>query len=460
MQMMNAKQFALTLISLTVVFIVFSSSVFYNSIEGPLAAACLILLVLVSKDILTYAREVKMIFFIHLLFACSVLSTGISLYTRQQVSLTEAISDASSIVMVSFLGLVVYAAFQNSIVRKYLNFLILLFSIALFIYCLCHHGNRVTDFQNRYVLNVGLLLCILTLSVNIRQQLTTWKEIAFVTSLNSFSLYIVFSATQSRAMTISLGVAWFLIVLTKKTMLINKLSCIIGAIIFSFCIQNLTSFGTQNLHRYAALYALIESQVSPILQVDFKKPIISKSINDRNSTQITTLGDGVDVSQINSEKQTSTVKPNMRRLESEEMIVKDMSEKTDRSIGPRYAMLVLGLKSIKEASLIGHGNLAESSLLRDNFRGAHPHVHNQYLSLLLAGGILHLLVGFLFIIAPFHMLHDTTRKTHYREILPLCAFLFCVLFFESLLQLSGWRNLLIIYSYVIAGLLHVKPDLR
>ena len=67
MNITDVRQFAIMLVSLVIVLVVLASSVFYNSIEGPLVAACLILLLLVNKDILTYAREVKIIFFIHLL---------------------------------------------------------------------------------------------------------------------------------------------------------------------------------------------------------------------------------------------------------------------------------------------------------------------------------------------------------------------------------------------------------
>ena len=49
--------------------------------------------------------------------------TGMNFYTRQQASLTEAISDASSIVMVSILGLVITQHSEIKILR-YQNALI------------------------------------------------------------------------------------------------------------------------------------------------------------------------------------------------------------------------------------------------------------------------------------------------------------------------------------------------
>ena len=457
MQMMNAKQFALTLISLTVVFIVFSSSIFYNSIEGPLVVACFILLVLVNKDILTYAREVKLIFFIHLLFACSVLTTGIRFYTRQQVSLTEAISDASSIVMVSILGLIVYVAFQNMIVRRFLSYLVLLFAAGLLIYCAGHGEGRVYDTQGRYVLNVGLLLCLLSLYILADNHKTSPKTLFLIIFSSSAALYVAFIAIQSRAMSIALCLSWLVALFSFRQKNTFSFVYLISPVVIIIGLQSFSTFGEANLQRYTSLLGLIQATSEREESI----------LHDTSLRQSAGQPAGMNTSDVKP-NDVSTIVPapdvssNMNSQSHEQIVVRDDVIKeiimtSDNSLGNRYKMLVVGFSYFNTARLFGLGNMGEADIIKYQFNSDHPHLHNQYLSLLISGGLVHLLIGGLFLAAPFI---SNNQKIKYRNTLPMISFMFCFLCFESLLQLTGWRNLLIIYSYAIAGLLHVKPDLR
>ena len=457
MNTLDAKQVAIAFMSVIIVLVVFASSVFYNSIEGPLVAACLILLVLVNKDILTYAREVKLIFFIHLLFAGSVLTTGISFYTRQQVSLTEAISDASSIVIVSFLGLFVYVAFRNVVVRRFLNYLVLLFAAGLLFYCVSYGEGRVYDIQGRYVLNVGLLLCLFSLYILANNQKTPAKNLFLIIFSSSAALYVAFIAIESRAMSIALCLSWLVALFTfrhKKTFsfvyLISPLAIILG-------LQSFSNFGEANLQRYTSLLGLIqatsEREESVLhdtsLQQSAGQPA-GMNTSDVKANDLSTIVPAQDVS-------SNTHIQSHDKIVVRDDVIKEIIMTSDSSLGNRYKMLVVGFSYFNTAWFFGHGNMGEADIMKYQFNSSNPHLHNQYLSFLISGGLVHLLIGGLFLAAPFI---SNNQKIKYRNILPMITFIFCFLCFESLLQLTGWRNLLIIYSYVIAALFHVKPDLR
>lgn len=460
MNTIDVKQVVIAFMSITVVIVVFASSVFYNSIEGPLVVVCLILLVLVNKDILMFAREVKMILLLHLLFACSVLTTGISFYTRQQVSLAEAISDASSIVMVSILGLIVYVAFRNVVVRRFLNYLILLFAAVLLIYCAGYAGGRVYDIQGRYVLNVGFLLCLFSLYILINNQKTSAKTSFLIIFSSSAALYVAFVSIESRAMSIALCLSWLVALFSLRHSITSRFAYLISPVVIILGLQNFTNFNDANLQRYIALLGLIQATSEREESV----------LNDTYLTQSAGQPAGIKISDIKVKDVSKTApaqdtSSNMNSEAHAKIVVRDdaieeIVLKSDYSLGSRYKMLVVGFSYFNTAVVFGHGNMGETDIMKNQFNSKHPHLHNQYLSLLISGGLVHLLLGGLFIAAPFISNNQKDWKTKYQNTLPIITFIYCFLCFESLLQLSGWRNLLIIYSYVIAGVLHVKPVLR
>ena len=449
MQMMNAKQFALTLMSLTVVFIVFSSSVFYNSTEGPLVAACLILLVLLNKDVLTYAREVKMIFFIHLLFACSVLTTGISFYTRQQVSLMEAISDASSIVMVSILGLVVYAAFRNQNIMRYQNALIILFAFVILCYCATKGAQRVHGYEGRYVLGIGLLLSLISLYKLSGATIKNWSDLLFLTTLNAVTLAVLFLYVESRALTIALCCAWGIGLLTLSTRTLYKLVLFVTPLILCISIQFTAKISLADLSRYSSLAKLFNVAVLDTSNVNTSK---AKNVNDgiNTTSREQTVDKPLDLSTvIHAPVGSSSATATSKEVSANKKVI---SKKTDGSLGTRYVMLLLGINEIKETWLFGQGNLSETQLVRGSIGKNHPHIHNQYLSHILAGGILHLMIGMSVMLAPLVIIREQFSCKNYVSTFPLAAFILLMFCTTSFLEIDGWRNLFIIYTYVIVAL--------
>ena len=453
MQMMNAKQFALTLMSLTVVFIVFSSSVFYNSIEGPLAAACLILLVLVNKDILTYAREVKMIFFIHLLFASSVLTTGISFYTRQQVSLTKAISDASSIILASFFGLVVYAAFRNQTIMRYRMIIVSLFAIGISAYCISYPGARVHDFDHKYIIGIGLPFTIISLTILVTYHPSSWRGVAPLVGLNTINLYVVFIAIESRAMTLALGSAWLIAVVVTLHKKSHKIALIFIPVIFCFATQFFESYGSASVKRYVSLYSLaLETSRSNFTNSNdqiTKERATAKGAPDP-SEPATTVEVAPKVSQKSSRSSPVTPSDQTKQVD---VLVDRVASATDGSIGTRFHMLIIGLSGARNVLALGKGNLFEKQLIDEKIGTHHPHLHNQYLSFLTAGGILHLVLGLMFICAPLINNAYSLSKATIIQTFPILSFVLVLFCFTSFLQIKGWQNLYIIYSFVLASYL-------
>ena len=449
MNTLDAKQVAIAFMSVIIVLVVFASSVFYNSIEGPLVAACFILLVLVNKDILTYAREVKLIFFIHLLFAGSVLTTGISFYTRQQASLTEAISDASSIVMVSILGLVVYAAFRNQTSMRYQNALIILFAFVILCYCATKGGQRVYGYEGRYVLGIGLLLGLISLYKLSGTRIKNWSDLLFLTTLNAVTLAVLFLYVESRALTISLCCAWGVGLFTLSTRTLYKLVLFVTPLIFCILIQFTAKTSLADLSRYESLTKLFNVAVLDNSNVNTSK---AKNVNDEINTtsRKQTVDKPLDVSTVNH----APVGSSRATVTSNEVSAnkKVISKKTDGSLGTRYVMLLFGMNEIKETWLFGQGNLGETQLVHGSIGKKHPHIHNQYLSYILAGGILHLMIGMSVMLAPLVIIREQFSFKNYVSTFPLASFILLMFCTTSFLEIDGWRNLFIIYTYVIVAL--------
>ena len=453
MNTIAAKEVAIAFMSVVIVLVVFASSVFYNSIEGPLVAACLILLVLLNKDILTHAKDVKIIFFINLLFACSVLSTGVNFYTRQHVSLAEAFSDASAIILVSVLGFFVYVAFRNPIIVRYRLMIVSLFAFGLLIYCITYPGARVYDFDHKYIIGIGLPFTIISLTILVTYHPSSWRGVAPLVGLNTINLYVVFIAIESRAMTLALGSAWLIAVVVTLHKKSHKIALIFIPVIFCFATQFFESYGSASVKRYVSLYSLaLETSRSYFTnsndQITKERATAEGAPNP--SEPATTVEVAPKVSQKSSRSFPVTPSDQTKEVD---VLVDRVASATDSSIGARFHMLIIGLSGARNALPLGNGNLFEKHLIEEKIGTHHPHLHNQYLSFLTAGGILHLVLGLMFICAPLINNAYSSSKATIIQTIPILGFVLIMFCFTSFLQIKGWQNLYIIYSFVLASYL-------
>ena len=445
------KEVAIAFISFVIVIVVFASSVFYNSFEGPLVAACLILLVLLNKDILTHAKDVKIIFFMNLLFACSVLSTGVNFYTRQQVSLAAAFSDASAIILATVLGFFVYIAFRNPIIVRYRLMIVSLFAFGLFIYCITYPGARVYDFDHKYIIGIGFYSLsyhchIGNLSIFLMAE---WYLVAF----NTINLYVVFIAIESRAMTLALGSAWLIAVVVTLHKKSHKIALVFIPVIFCFATQFFESYGSASVKRYVSLYSLaLETSRSYFTNSNdqiTKERATAEGAPDP-SEPATTVEVAPKVSQKSSRSSPVTPSDQTKQVD---VLVDRVASATDGSIGTRFHMLIIGLSGARNVLALGNGNLFEKQLIDEKIGTHHTHLHNQYLSFLTAGGILHLVLGLMFICAPLINNAYSLSKATIIQTIPILSFVLVLFCFTSFLQIKGWQNLYIIYSFVLASYL-------
>lgn len=72
---------------------------------------------------------------------------------------------------------------------------------------------------------------------------------------------------------------------------------------------------------------------------------------------------------------------------------------TDNAIGHRLAMWETSLHAIKERPVLGHGSLHLQKLITATY--GYEHNHNQYLTWLVTGGVVHLTLGLLFLAIPW-----------------------------------------------------------
>ena len=448
----DAKNVAIAFMSLVIVLVVFASSVFYNSIEGPLVAACLILLVLLNKDILTHAKDVKIIFFINILFACSVLSTGVNFYTRQQVSLAEAFSDSSAIILASALGFFVYIAFRNPIIVRYRLMIVSLFALGLFIYCITYPGARVYDYDRRYIIGIGLLFTIISLSLLVTYQPSSWRGLVPFVAFNTINLYILLIAIESRAMTLALGFAWLITLVATPHKKNHKVAFALIPVMFCSAIQFVENYGSASLKRYEALYSLGQYALKSVHTTNRTQTAIGPSTTDKSEYASEPPKSVTIAQELSSTSEEPSAKSTEDQIKDVQQLVRDVARKADGSIGRRFQMLLIGLSGTRDAWFVGNGNLYEKQKIDELMRGRHPHLHNQYLSFLTAGGIFHLVLGLMFICAP--LINHAQSKARLIQTLPIIAFVFVTFCFTSFLQIRGWQNLYILYSFVLASFLN------
>jgi hypothetical protein len=447
----DAKNVAIAFMSLVIVLVVFASSVFYNSIEGPLVAACLILLVLLNKDILTHAKDVKIIFLINLLFACSVLSTGVNFYTRQQVSLAEAFSDASAIILASVLGFFVYIAFRNPIIVRYRLMIVSLFAFGLFIYCITYPGARVWDYDRRYIIGIGLLFTIISLSLLVTYQPSSWRGVVPLVAFNTINLYVLFIAIESRTMTLALGFAWLITLVVTPHKKNHKVVFTLIPVMFCSAIQFVEDYGSASLKRYEALYSLGQHAIQSVHTTNRTQNATGPSTTDKSEYASGPPKSVIIAKELLSTSEEPSAKSSEDQIRDVQQLVRDVARKTDGSIGLRFQMLLIGLSGTRDAWFVGNGNLYEKQKINELMGGHHPHLHNQHLSFLTAGGIFHLVLGLMFICAP--LINHASSKARVIQTLPIIGFVFVMFCFTSFLQIQGWQNLYIIYSFVLASYL-------
>ena len=120
---------------------------------------------------------------------------------------------------------------------------------------------------------------------------------------------------------------------------------------------------------------------------------------------------------------------------------------TDMSIGIRLEMWRTSLHSIAEAPILGHGSLYLQRLITERY--GFEHNHNQYLSWLVTGGLLGLLVGLVFLSIPWIISAGLSTPDRLIMILAVSVFWGIAMLFDSFFNLKFYTH----YYSLLCGVL-------
>ena len=379
----------------------FASSLFYNRIEAPLAILILIAAILLRRQLFTHFDKVKILLIVHTTYAISLLSNGINFGSRTYTSFDFGISNFATVMMVSFTGVLFYLITKLTNVRNYYTAIIFILATILFVYCNLNDG-RTFDLTGRYVLTVGFLLTMLSLCYLATFNPSDKYGWIIASVINSFTLFVIFVGIESRAMFLSLLASWAIAILTLRHKIWQKLAYTLFPVVFCIGMIVANSNSESDLSRYNALYSLLKVM-------------------------------GFELSLTEDLQETDKIQ--------------------DNSISTRYLMLKVGLDNALPTWYLGQGNKAEKEILTKFVGERFSTLHNLYLSYFLEGGILHLLIGLTFIIAPFVADQSATKLTLRRKHFCLIMFACSFMLFESHVQLIGFQNLYIMYSFLMFSML-------
>ena len=246
----------------------FASSLFYNRIEAPLAILILIAAISLRGQLFAHFDKVKILLIVHIAYAISLLSNGISFGSREYASFDAGISSFGTVLIVSMLGAVFLASYKTVRLDRKFGIFLTALALALFIYCASFEG-RVYDLTGRYVYDVGFLLTIMSLCQLARLKSDDRLNFYITILVNTCTLYVTFIGIESRAMTLSLICAWVFAFFTLRQKYWQKL--LYFFIPIAFCISAIFVTGDKinDLSRYTAFQSLIQ-----MLEHSFSPPTL------------------------------------------------------------------------------------------------------------------------------------------------------------------------------------------
>lgn len=429
---------------------VFSSSLFYNRIEGVLVITLLCFVFFFGfKSIMTgLDRSVIELLCINIIYAFSLVSTAVPIFARELTVFGQGIEYFVSVVGVSILGCILYCGFVRFKLSQYLTVILVVWGALLSLYCVWYlsaYGGRVYDILGRYVFDVGFPYTLFVVSYLATHQINSKHRIPLIVFLIGSSFFIVFYGIQSRALTIALllslsalAIRYIADIRTRHVVSLFVALVSISAITFQL-------ISDDRIQRYSSIMYMLSDTLSSKASVD--------NLNASHGSSKTKTSEFLEgeIKYSNGDEDLSD-------------LARAVDEKTenlqDGSLQLRSKMLMLGAEYVRDHALYGHGNLAEKELLSKYFKQSHPHLHNQYLSYLVAGGIVHLIFGIAF---SFGMLFVAIRNfSHIKvmQIAPIFIFIAFLLFVGSHNQQLGFQNLYIFYTFILLGMLNLEDEKR
>jgi hypothetical protein len=124
----------------------------------------------------------------------------------------------------------------------------------------------------------------------------------------------------------------------------------------------------------------------------------------------------------------------------------------DASIGQRLAMWEASIAAIKQSPVFGHGSLYLQKLITARY--GYEHNHNQYLTWLVTGGLLHLTLGLLFIAIPWFVSRGLSTADRLLLTSGVSLFWGVAMMFDSFLNLKFYTH----YFCLLCGVLYALSN--
>ncbi|WLS01464.1 O-antigen ligase family protein [Shinella oryzae] len=134
-------------------------------------------------------------------------------------------------------------------------------------------------------------------------------------------------------------------------------------------------------------------------------------------------------------------------------------KKKDLSAGERFEMWETAIDAIRQAPLFGHGSLYLQPLITERY--GYQHNHNQYLSWLVMGGVISLVIGLVFLSIPWLISAGLSIPDRITITLSVSVFWGMAMMFDSYFNLKFYTHyycFLVGIIYVIVNDILVKRD--
>ena len=187
---------------------IFSSALIYNRAEGGIVLFTAIGAFL-SFRLSTIRKDMnsQKILLLHLVFAGSIFMTGIDAFGRSSVNFSFAMEFFGSLVCFSILGFLAYHFLKETDSQRFILPIFGVLCIILLIYTLSYKG-RVYDLTGRYVITLGLPLCIFSLCFIGLLNPNNKAHFLAVVFFNTVTLFVASLGIASRAQTLALVISW------------------------------------------------------------------------------------------------------------------------------------------------------------------------------------------------------------------------------------------------------------
>ena len=378
---------------------IFSSALLYNRAEAGILLFGIIGAVL-SYNMPAFRQDKngQIILVLQLIFAVSVLLTGYEILGRSLVGSSHTIEFFGSLTGFSLLGFFSYHFWKKTNGTRFVFPIFSILCVILLIYSMTY-GGRVYDLTGRYVITLGLPLCIFSLTFLGLLKPEARLHVNGAIFFNTTTLFVVTLGIASRTQTIALLISWVCAAVVLKHPMRAKLAYFLIPALFcgAYFIANSQNFDGLVSKRFSSLYEMVFA-----------------------TTQI------------------ANISP-------------DDSPTSDSSINTRLSLLKLGIDTSRENFFFGAGNLAEGQFIKEHV-GNYANFHNQFLSFIVQGGIVHLIAGICYIIAPLIVTLGSADQIHRKAIILPSLFLVSLLPFTSYHNLGGMAHLHILFSWLIFAL--------